>query len=560
MAAEPRPGPRQRGPLALAVASLFALLASSPREAAAVEPWSDADPPSPPSRYALGDFGFRGAAEYRAQWSYINPISPSTETGRRASWIEHRLRVDGGVDYLDKIRLIFSADVLDGTLWGDNGTLGTEPAPNSGSNINTRNPNVSRPCIGLRSGDPLDQESYGFVPCPQEVLNVRRMYGEVVLPIGLIRVGRQAMNEGTGVQAADGNGRKNRFGVARTGNLVDRILFATKPLEAFKPAEKRDRSETKGFFAGVGYDRLVTESPHLFGDDVQQVVSGVRLVLPEHPIGHDLFAALNYVHRWDTLYASAIHNVNARAYSSFGPVQAGFDAAMNLGSTREVTEAYRVLSNDPVVDQTVRQFGARAVVRFDQPLFTAYLEADYASGDGDPQARTPLTQFLFAEDTNVGLLLFEHVLAFQSARAAAAAVETLRRLGATTFPAEAIATRGAFTDAFAIFPQLDLRPHDDLLFRVGALFAWAPEPVADPVASLQARDGLTIEDDLVNFVGGKPAAYYGTELDARFQWRFLNHFLFDLEGAILFPGEALENEDGYAVRSVLVQGRTTLFF
>lgn len=90
--------------------------------------------------------------------------------------------------------------------------------------------------------------------------------------------------------------------------------------------------------------------------------------------------------------------------------------------------------------------------------------------------------------------------------------------------------------------------------------AWAPSGVVSPVDSLQRRDGLTIDDDVVNFVGGKPGGYYGTEIDLRGQWRYEDHFAFDLEGAILFPGDALQNEDGYAVRSVLIQGRTTFFF
>jgi hypothetical protein len=160
----------------------------------------------------------------------------------------------------------------------------------------------------------------------------------------------------------------------------------------------------------------------------------------------------------------------------------------------------------------------------------------------------------------VGLLLFEHLLAFQTARSAAASVEILSRLGASSFPAEAVNTRGSFTNAVALFPQFDLRPVKDVTLRGGALFAFAPSLVVDPIASLQARDGATIEDDLLNFAGGKPARYYGTELDGRFMWRFKEHFAFDLEGAIFFPGAALQDENGDAVRSVLVQGRTTFFF
>ena len=82
------------------------------------------------------------------------------------------------------------------------------------------------------------------------------------------------------------------------------------------------------------------------------------------------------------------------------------------------------------------------------------------------------------------------------------------------------------------------------------------------MATLQAIDSVNIQDDLVNFVGGpsKEHAYYGTEIDGRIRYRLLDHVNFDLEGAILLPGNALQNRQGEAVRSVLVQGRTTAFF
>ena len=38
------------------------------------------------------------------------------------------------------------------------------------------------------------------------------------------------------------------------------------------------------------------------------------------------------------------------------------------------------------------------------------------------------------------------------------------------------------------------------------------------------------------------------------------HDALDIEGALLFPGDALRDEDGYAVRSGMVQTRTTFFF
>jgi hypothetical protein len=552
------------------------------RPAAALEPWSDPDPPDPPARTAFGDFGIRPGAEYRANFLHIQPLSLNTTSKRNAEWIEHRLRLDGTVDYLDKVKIVTSADLLDGTLWGDNGNLGETPSSDRGSNINARNPNITAPCVKFQSGDPLQPSSYGYGLCSQESFRMRRAYGEVALPFGLVRVGRQAVGLGTGVQAASGDGRLNRFGFARQGNSVDRFMFATKPLEGFKPKEKRDVSQNQGFFVVLGYDSYVTDSPQLFGDDVRQFFGALRYATPKlGPISD--FEAITYgVYRWDQRYGSVINSFGGRLVARYGGFTLGGDFAANLGTTREIGEAYKVIVNDPVIDQEIKQFGARAVLRYDhapwasgkladaasdasksrsfESLWTAYLEFDYASGDPDPQNRTPLSQFVFAEDTNVGLLLFKHTLQFQSARAAAAATEALRRLGATSYPAESINTRGAFTNAIAIFPQVDVRPHPRLLLRGGVLFAWADAPVNDPVASLQARDGSVIDDDLVNFVGGKPGKRYGTEIDGRVSWRYLDHFIFDLEGAILFPGDALKDRDGRAARSTMVQARTTFYF
>lgn len=526
------------------------------------EAWSDLDPRTPSKRYPLpiGGIGVRGGAEYRANALYINPIALNSESGRRVGWIENRLRLDFGLDYYDKVRIHVSADVLDGALWGDNGTLFTGPRPNFGSNVNARSPNIAIPCVTQRGTNALDAESYGYGLCSQEQVRFRKLYGDVSLPFGLLRVGRQSANTGTGVQAADGDGRPNRFGFSRQGNLVDRVLFATKPLEAFKAKEEVDTSEDRGMIFALAYDRWVTDDVHLFGDDVQQFDVALRYASPWLGPFRDFFIGGYFVHRWDDVNASSVNSFGGRLLTKIGDLHISTETAANVGTTKEIAEAYKYITNDPVEAQDILQVGSRTVIRYDKPRFTAYLEFDYASGDADPTNRTPLTQFVFSEDTNVGLLLFEHVMSYQTARVAAAGSELIRRLGATSFPTDSIWSRGAFTNAVAFFPQIDVRPVRGLLIRGGALFAWAAAPVSNPIASLTARDGTEIEDDLVNFNGGKPGDYWGTELDGRISYRYLDHFLFDLEGAVLFPGNALRNADGYAARSVLVQGRTTFYF
>ncbi len=557
----------------LAGLAALAALASSVPARAMEEPWTDNDPNTPPERLEVGDFGFTGGAEYRAQASYVNPLALNTIGERRFSALEHRLRLDGGIDYQKKIRLVASVDVLDGVLWGDNGTLGSDPESNNGTTVNARNANDVTACVeykGGPTGDPLRADDYGWGLCPSTTLAVRRLYGEFVSPFGLFRVGRQPFTIGNSVQGATGDGRANRFGIARRGNFVDRIAFGTKPLEAFKEKDERDLSIDNGFIVTLVYDHLVSDDLAIFSDDARQVGGALIFRQPEHDLGKDFEAVAFYVQRWSDQYGSNIGILGGRVVNRFGPVYVGLEGGANIGTTREIAEAYKAITNDPVVDQQILQVGARAVARFDyperksgdanQPGFSIYTEVDYASGDADPQARTPLSQFVWAPDMNVGLLMFEHVFRFQTARAAAAATETLRRLGAVSYPVDSIDTRGSFTNAFAIFPQVDFRPHEDVLLRAGVLVAWAAAPVVDPVTSLLARDGVRIDDDLVNFAGGKPASFYGSELDLRAQWRFLEHLAIDLEGAILFPGDALADKNGDAVRSVLAQGRTTFFF
>jgi hypothetical protein len=548
----------RRRSVALALAG--ALATSS---AAAVEPWSDPDPPDRPPRISLSpSYGVRGRAEYRTNAVAVRPLDLAGVRDRHFSVIEHRLRLDGFIDYEDKVRLHTSWDVLDAVMWGDNGQLGQAPEPTDGANVTTRNPNVATPCIALRPGDsPTQPQSYNYGLCPTDPVYIRRLYGDIVTPVGLFRIGRQPFTEGASIAVNDGDGRKNRFGFARRGNSADRILFATKPLEAFKPKGERDRSETKGVFLIAAYDRLVTDDPMRFSDDLHGYISAVRWLEPEHAYGKDFEARVFHAYRWDRANDTSIHAVGGRVMSTLPyDLHAGIEVTAITGSTREVSRAFGVITNDPAVDQPIRQFGGRAVVRWDQRLYTLYLEGDYASGDSDPQTRTPLTQFRFAEDTNVGLLLFKHVLAYQSARSAASGVALMRDLGAPSYPTDAIATRGAFVNAAALFPQVDVRPIDNLLLRGGVLFAWAPARVNDPITSLQRRDGNRIDDDLVNFAGGRPGNYYGTELDLRIQYRMFDHFAADLEGAVLFPGSALEDDNGDAVRSYLAQARGTFFF
>jgi hypothetical protein len=539
---------------------LVCLLLAPALAHAETEPWSDDDGLGVPTRHEVGDYGVTLGAEYRANWLYVRPVNLTGTNNRNVSWIEHRLRLDSAVDYDEKVKLVVSLDALDGVLWGDNGTFGDDPSANSGVRAASRNPNVTRPAIGYQGGDELDPNSYGYVLVPADPVTVRRVYGELVTPIGFFRIGRQPSGEGTSILVSDGEGRPNRFGYSNAGYSADRILFATKPLEGLKPKVERDTSRDRGLFFLSFYDQVASKEVRLFGDDMHGAGAGLRWLdpRPNERTYYELQAV--YAKRWESQFDTNVNITSLRAIAKLGQLGVGAEGVAIFGATREVSEALSLINNDPIVRQTVGQFGARGVARWDEPLWTAYFEFDYASGDHNPNPGTPLTQFYFAEDANVGLLMFERVLAFETGRSSAAGTALLRGIGAPSLPAERVNSRGSFTNAIAVFPQFDLKPLKDFLFRGGVLMAWSPSGTVDSTESLRHRDGLEIEDDLVNFNGGKPGHFYGTELDGRFRWQYLDHFLFDLEGAVLFPGDAFYDRNRQAARSVLVQGRTTFVF
>lgn len=553
-----------RGAAPVRVALALAATLAGARDARAVEPWSDADPPAPPSRLTLSPgshIGFRGAAEYRVNALSVTPLDLSGTSDPNLQIVEQRLRLDATVDYDDKVHIVASADLLDGVLWGDNGTLGGTPEPTSGAAVTTDNPNLSTACITLKTGAPPTVfSSYHYGLCAADPIFVRRAYGDVITPIGLLRIGRQAMTDGASIAVNDGDGRKNRFGFAEHGNSADRVLFATKPLEGLRKKSLRNLTLDRGLFVILAYDRLVTDDPMQYADDLHNLIVAVRLKEPTLGRAKDFEAQVFYADRFSTEYTTQVQAFGGRITTRLGEFVLGAETTAVLGSTTEVSQALSFINNDPIGAQTVEAIGARGVLRWDRKPVSLYFETDYASGNGNPSSTGPLTQFRFAEDTNVGLLMFKEVLAYQSARAAAAGVALLQQLGAKDFPVQAISTNGSFTNALAFFPQIDVHPVRDLLLRGGVLVAVAPAAVVDPIASLEHNPAAPhFYNGVVNYVGGAPDCFYGTELDARIQYRLFEHFAADLEGAVLFPGSALEDANGDAVRSFLVQARGTFF-
>jgi hypothetical protein len=524
-----------------------------------------------PPLIRVGKASFDLGIEYRLRNIYINPLQLNGLDAVEVGYGIQRLRTAWSFDWDDKVKIKAQIDFLDGVLFGDNGAVfGEPPYPNEGTSSAARWPNEAGIAVVLKEGgDPLDSNSYTYGLKKLDPVYVRRAWGEVWLGFGMLQAGRMPAHDGRNILGNDGDNDLNRFGSAGRGNTVDRILFGTKPIEIAKALISGDLSEAdsrqdRGLFFGMAYDRLVDDAVQLSADDAGQFGTSAYYLIPEFDLfgttirDFKLSGAFAYRNS-DDVQTDIFITPFELSLSIEDAFRLEFQAAVIWGKTREVSDALSLMSGRTPVVQDILGYGIFAIADYDLGPVTFTLEFDYASGDDDPrpEADNVIKDFFFAEDTKVGLLLFPQVLAYETACSAAAATATLKGLGATALPSTRVASGGAFTNAIALFPQVTWHITDDIYIRFGALLAWAAAPVTDPHETLLHEDGVSIEDDAVNYNGGPPGNYYGTEFDLRFSARLWGHFYFDLEGAILLPGDALQDEHGDAVMSAMAEARLT---
>ncbi len=508
--------------------------------------------------------------DYEFRNIYINPLELNAKDTKETFYGMQRARTFWTFGYRDKVKINAQIDLLDGVLFGDNGLLvGESPYPNEGTVSTAKSPNTAGTAVVLKKdGDPHSSESYTLGLEPIEPVKITRVWGEVNLMACLLRAGRMPAYEGRGILQNDGTNDDNRFGTSGPGDTVDRILLGTKPIQVIKAIIARDPNaadsrQDRGLVVGFAYDQLVEDQVQYKGDDAHQFGVMVSYKLPEFHLGkvpgRDLKAALSYAYRMSERVKLKLNALMLDFSIGIEHFFFQYQFGMLVGQTREISDAQSEfrLDTDPVV-QDVLSYGMIAMADYRVGPVTFTMEFDMATGDDNPRHDSTLEHFYFAEGTKVGLLLFPHILAYETAKSAAATEAFLKDVGSTSLPSTQIDTGGAFTNAIAAFPQITWDIIPELFIRGGALFAWSEKPVVDPYETLHFWDGADWRDDRRNYNGGKDGRYYGTELDLRIGaklWK--EHFLFDLEGALLFPGSALQDINGDAAMSGLIEARFT---
>ncbi len=446
-------------------------------------------------------------------------------------YLYHWLRLNGRVVFRDDLALVGQIDLPRGLVVGDTTTFVD------------------------RSRDPLSDYNWFDV-------HPRELYLEYRSPIGLFRLGQQASYWGMGILANNGD-TPTMFGDTLRGALVERLLFATTPMGKDTPLVIAIAGDF--VFEDNTADLLGNSPEQPAGDLAGQAVLAVAWREDFADIGiygvyrhqeRELVAVLQpYDESLDVGVIDVAGRLRGEVPGTDGYAYVQAEAATVFGRTSYVRSGYvtQLVPTGEIEDEKILSFGAAATVGFThvkttgkRPTegdrwgdFVTELEWGYATGDADPFDGVS-HRFTMDTSHNVGLVLFDHVLGWKTARAATIAQDP--RITNRPNPGlQFLPSNGGVFGATYLNPRFLFRPVREVDVKLGFLFAQATADVVDPYHA-----GALGE--YANFDGGDPRSRdLGVEIDTGFDVRVPLERTVTLEigaeGGVLFPGRAFDDED-----------------
>jgi hypothetical protein len=515
-------------------------------------------PEETPPRSCGVTFHLHGEEQLRYEHLRSFPLDPTATTGiahpgavsdslGQNDFVFHWLRLTPTLAIGDKLKVVGQADLT--------GVLGGDLAHDSWSDQTPRDT-----VNGYKNVQP------------------RWLYVEWLSPVGLLRAGQQPSHWGMGLVANDGD-HPSLFGDYRYGNIVEQVLFATKPLGRDSP------------FAVAIAGNLV------FRDNVAVLANGDHawqgILAAFYEQGPDMLGAYGVYRHQSTDRSSGMYfpyadtiDVGildlaghfARRLSRAGTapgetdfVFGSFEAATELGSTNAERTPGQAASGPSTSIRTYGGAVAAGVVlagQVAQPAppadhpdlygrVVAQVEVGYASGDADPYDGTE-KRFVFDPNHKVGLLLFDEVMRWQTARTAVAAQDP----NLTSRPPAGVGllpSNGGVFGAEYVYPTFVYRPRSWLDLKAGAVIA---QTTADSVDAYR----VALKGAYVNYRGGDPKRHdLGIELDggveARVPLPYGLRVALGAQAGVLFPGGALADAGGQAMKTPWIAiGRAGLLF
>ncbi|MBN1769993.1 MAG: hypothetical protein JXB32_01935 [Deltaproteobacteria bacterium] len=430
---------------------------------------------------------------------------------------------------ISSVKIRGQFDVMTGTIFGDS-TSGVDAA---------LEPRMREAPAGEEGSS---GELVGIRP-----FDFRQLYVEWDTGYGILRAGQQASNWGLGLLANDGD-RPQTWGYNRYGDLVERVVFATKPLNTVTDTFWKD------LVAILGADLVYRD--HLAdlwnGDLAWQGIFALRYAEEGNSAGMYVAYRNQTFDDGDHLEVVAIDLAGDWTFE-LAPSWDLQVAAEGIG-VFGTTDAARSLT---APEHDILQLGGavRATADYIDEYFIQ-LELGAATGDANVYDDRQL-RFTFDPDYNVGLIMFEELWAWQYARAATLAGSP-DLTGEPVPGLDMLSTNGGVSGALYLNPTFQARPWSWFRGSLGVLWGYATSDVVSPFE--QKVNGVP-----ANFMGGSPGGRnLGVELDAAVDF-FVPLRLVELQGGLqfgcLFPGDAFADADGNELDPIwLLEGRVAMKF
>lgn len=350
-----------------------------------------------------------------------------------------------------------------------------------------------------------------------------RSWLRYMTPVGLLEVGRMPSDWGMGIFTNDGNGFDDLFGDNYDGDTFDRILFGTKPFGKESP-----------LMTALIYDIISAGKPEELKDDVSEII-----------------LALLYSEKWGIagIYGGYRPQISTSTEAYFGDIY----LKLNLYNITLEAESVYVHGHSRALQTSqnqgkyiIDQACAASRIGYSGKFLKPSIEIGFASGDNNPLNRH-VTQFTFHSDYNVGLILYEQVLADLTE----AMYQKFYTLGEYPPPgAEKMSTEGGVSNSFYVFPAITVNITEALSAVAGLLYARSIFPFVDVVELIKTNYEK-------NLMGGEPSKELGWEVDGGIEWNLKKSFSAGLQGGYFSPGSAFRGLDGSIHPVYTVQGRFT---
>ncbi|MFO0763082.1 MAG: hypothetical protein U0359_41985 [Byssovorax sp.] len=490
----------------------------------------------PPNPEAL-TFSLRG--EYQLRYRAMSDLAleapvrhPEAKTLGQNQYLYHWLRIGARFQYRDKVGIVAQIDIPRGFVVGDA----------------TQYVSAVRDSFAENTGRDgfADVRWYGVRP--------RYLYLEYNSPIGVFRLGQQGSYWGMGLLANDGD-HPTLFGDYQRGALSERILYATQPLGKGTPLNI--------VLAG---DLIFQDNTADLVEDGDRALQGVAAVLYRDKHAEaGLYGVIRQQQRTahatgdltpftESLTVGVIDGAgkfNAPIPGLRAIVYGQIEAALIMGSTTYLRNTYAVPIDPTAPRETekIRSFGAAATFGAVQVAghgadqwgaLVGEIEAGYASGDANPNDGTT-RRFTFDQNHRVGLVLFNQVMAWKTARASTIAQDP-EIVNRATPGVQLLPSRGGVFGAEYLNPRFIFRPRNWMDLKGGVVIAQTTADFVDPyhVGALGSSR---------NYDGGDPRKHdLGVELDAgadvRIKVEKAATVQVGAEGGVLFPGHAFDDALG----------------